>query len=473
MRLARLRLKNFRCYRDECTIDFDEMTAIIGRNDAGKSSIMDALEIFFEEAKLDKDDASVGGDKANVEIACEFVELPPSAVIDEDFPTSFTDEFLLNDQGRLEIVKTYNGSLATPKQTGTFARARHPTADGYADLLQLKRTELVARAEELGVDLSSVNKKANAPIRDAIRRHAVDLELAEDLVSLDKEDAKQVWTQVSACLPAFALFKSDRASTDQDPEAQDPLRAAIRDALKEHEPDLAKIADYVEAEVRKIADETVEKLQEMDPSLADALSPVITTKKWDSLFQTSISDGMGIPINKRGSGVKRLILLNFFRAKAERAASKTVQCRKRDDVEPQIAWARKALNRSVGSFGLWKESHSSVNPSQSSGDMTCSNRTGGTGTPPVTCAALGTAEAALGSMSTNALSIGLSGSSIGLSRSPSWVSPRLAVRMLVVGTRSRWLPTRAFILVFRGDYAKRFATAKALSTRSSTLVRSA
>jgi hypothetical protein len=48
---------------------------------------------------------------------------------------------------------------------------------------------------------------------------------------------------------------------------------------------------------------------------------VISTKKWETLFQTSITGDDGIPLNKRGSGVKRLVLLNFFRAKAERSAS--------------------------------------------------------------------------------------------------------------------------------------------------------
>src|SRR5690606_32817201 len=35
-------------------------------------------------------------------------------------------------------------------------------------------------------------------------------------------------------------------------------------------------------------------------------------------FDFSIDGDDGVPINKRGSGVKRLILLNFFRAEAER-----------------------------------------------------------------------------------------------------------------------------------------------------------
>lgn len=47
----------------------------------------------------------------------------------------------------------------------------------------------------------------------------------------------------------------------------------------------------------------------------------MSTKKWDSLFTTSITGENDIPLNKRGSGVKRLVLLNFFRAKAEKVAA--------------------------------------------------------------------------------------------------------------------------------------------------------
>ena len=58
----------------------------------------------------------------------------------------------------------------------------------------------------------------------------------------------------------------------------------------------------------------------MDPSLAQQLNPQISVKKWDTLFNVSITGDDDIPINKRGSGVKRLVLLNFFRAKAEQQA---------------------------------------------------------------------------------------------------------------------------------------------------------
>lgn len=320
MHLKRLKISNFRCYRDEICIDFDDITAIVGRNDAGKSTIMDALSIFFGEQALDKDDGCLHGDRKSVSVSCEFGSIPELAVLDEDFQTTFADEYLLNQNGNLEIRKVWNAELATPKLVGTYAYAMHPSTKKFNDLLELKKSELAARAKELGVDISGVNKNANAPVRSAIWKSCPDLILRESLISLDKEDAKQIWARISIYLPAFALFKSDRASTDQDPEAQDPLKAAIKDALKHRAAELDAIKDFVEVEVRKIAEDTLKKLREMDASLANTLSPIVSTKSWSSLFQTSITGDLGIPLNKRGSGVKRLVLLNFFRAKAERMA---------------------------------------------------------------------------------------------------------------------------------------------------------
>jgi putative ATP-dependent endonuclease of OLD family len=320
MKLASLRIRNFRCYRVETAFDFGDMTAFIGRNDVGKSSVMDALDMFLNDGTPDKNDASKGGDGKDLTIICEFSDLPEKAVIDEDYPTSFLTEHLLNAQGRLEIHKTYSGHIATPKCTSIAAFAMHPTAEGVTDLLQLKNAELKKRAKELNVDLRGADQKINAQLRERIRRSVPDLRLRATFIPLNDENAKKAWDGIRALMPVFAVFKSDRASTDQDPEAQDPLKAAIREAIKQKEAELNAIVTHVETEVRRIADRTVEKLREMDPALAQQLNPQFTAPKWDSLFKASITGDQDIPINKRGSGVKRLILLNFFRAKVEQEA---------------------------------------------------------------------------------------------------------------------------------------------------------
>ena len=46
MKLHSLKLKNFRGYRDEINIVFDDLTVFVGKNDVGKSTILEALRVF-------------------------------------------------------------------------------------------------------------------------------------------------------------------------------------------------------------------------------------------------------------------------------------------------------------------------------------------------------------------------------------------------------------------------------------------
>lgn len=95
MRLIGLIVQNFRCYAAPVSVRFDDLTALVGRNDVGKSSLMDALAIFFEAAKPDKDDACKSGDPKAMRITCEFDQLPEQLVVDVDFPTTLSAEHLL------------------------------------------------------------------------------------------------------------------------------------------------------------------------------------------------------------------------------------------------------------------------------------------------------------------------------------------------------------------------------------------
>ncbi len=196
MKLVRLTVQNFRCYSDPFEIEFDELTALIGQNDVGKSALMDALAVFFGEAKLDRDDGSKNGDPKNIQITCEFDDLPQEIILDADYPTNLENEHMLNQRGNLEIRKTYNGDLVTPKESAIEVLAMHPSAEHYNDLLSLKRTELKARAEELGVDLTDVPTNKNAPMREAIWNHADDLLPQIAIIPIESEGGKQVYSAI-------------------------------------------------------------------------------------------------------------------------------------------------------------------------------------------------------------------------------------------------------------------------------------
>ncbi len=320
MRLKSVAIKGFRPFKDEVIVPINDLTVFIGKNDVGKSSILEALGIFFESdiVKLDAKDCNIYSDSHIIEITCEFDNLPQQIVLDADAQTSFTDEYLLTQGGTLKIKKRYGLSGSKPK-TDIFICAYHPTAVDYNDLLTLTHPQLMERMKKLGVSQEGIDLRFNPHLRRAIWSSCPNLQMSEVEIPVNKEDAKRIWEQVSKLLPVYALFKSDRPSQDTDNEVQDPMKLAINAAIAEVQPELDRITEIVKQKAEEIARSTHEQLKRIDPRLASELHPAFKSDpKWSGIFSLALNTDDGIPLNKRGSGVRRMVLLSFFRAEAER-----------------------------------------------------------------------------------------------------------------------------------------------------------
>lgn len=326
MKLIKLKLKNFRSYKEEVSIDLNDLTVIVGKNDIGKSTILEALDIFFNEGKglikLDKDDINKSslaeGDK-DIYITAVFTDLPENIIIDATNETAFASEFLLNSDGNLEIIKKYPNA-GTAK---VYIKAYHPTNPECSDLLLKKIGDYRKIVEKHSIECE--NQSINAILRSSIWNHfSNDLQLQEIEIDTSKEDAKNIWEKIQNYLPIYSLFQSDRKNNDNDNEVQDPLKEAVKQILKDAEIErmLEEVSQRVSTKLSEVSSSTLDKLREMNPEIASSLNPIIppsSSLKWQDVFKNvSITGDEDIPINKRGSGVKRLILLNFFRAEAER-----------------------------------------------------------------------------------------------------------------------------------------------------------
>ncbi|MCH5074416.1 AAA family ATPase [Shigella flexneri] len=175
MRLRKLKLKNFRGYRNSTEIIIDEsMTGIVGRNDFGKSTLLEALAIFFETEgmKADKNDMncfSLREGDGRFEIACEFDDLPDFIMIDDRVQTTLASEHLLNEDGNFEIVKTFKATTSgKPEQT--CIRCIHPDEEPLRNLLGMKISELKAVGKE--VEKNVADKRTASLWRQAIREAA-------------------------------------------------------------------------------------------------------------------------------------------------------------------------------------------------------------------------------------------------------------------------------------------------------------
>ena len=330
MKISKLKLKNFRSYRS-VEISFENLTAFIGRNDIGKSTILEALDIFFNEGKgvvkLEANDLNTeakGQDEQYIEITVCFNDLPTEITIDSTYLTTFEDEFLLNEDKELEVIKRY--PLKGLKEQ-VYLSAYHPSGQNCSDLYTKKSSDLKKIIKD--ADILCENNSVNAIMRSAIWKH-YDASQHRKLRELDlaKEDGKNIWEKIKEFLPQYSLFQSDRKNSDNDSEVQDPLKEATKEIISSSnlETQFNQIATEVTKKLREVANSTLSKLKEMNPDIAEGLEvkiPEVKDLKWAELFKSvSIEGNDGIAMNKRGSGVRRLILLNFFRAKAEEKASR-------------------------------------------------------------------------------------------------------------------------------------------------------
>lgn len=335
MKLEKITLRNFRCYKDQIEFVVDDLTCLIGKNDIGKSTMLEALDAFFNESIEAGDLSTTSSDKI-VEISCLFSGVPNSIVLDTSVPSSPKDEGILNSDGKLEVIKQFTVNATVGK--ATYLKCFHPLDDSLIDILSLKNPSLKIKAETLGIDLTGINKAKNPLIRKAIRDH-IDSEWGVKLIKVDgnlntEDNLKTIWSSLKSLLPIYTLFKVDKSLDDKDKDVQDPMKSAVEETLAI--PEIKELLDKIEEKVKEksteVADRIIEKLKDIDIALAERLkSDFKKAPTWKSVFDLTLLNDRDIPLNKRGSGMRRLVLLSFFQAQAEK--------RKAEKSAPAIIYA--------------------------------------------------------------------------------------------------------------------------------------
>jgi len=329
MKITKLILENFRGFYGKHEISLDNFNVFIGKNDQGKSSILEAIDIFIYEGKgnvkIESTDLNINAQKDEIsefKIALEFSDIPKDVIIDATNPTTLENECLLNENNLLEIWKIFrNGKL-----TDTLLRCKHPVNDDFLkNIMKKKINELQKFVEEKGI--SVVDKRKAADLRKSIREYYMkkDGELICETIDLpiNVEGLKDIWSQLNKYLPIYALFHSDRKNIDQDAEIQDPLKVKIEQVFKkEHiQKALEDIGKEVNDEIKKIADSIIHKFKEIstiETSIYPDI-PNVSDLKWKDVYKNlGFNTEDGIPLNKKGSGFRRIVLLSSFLADVEK-----------------------------------------------------------------------------------------------------------------------------------------------------------
>lgn len=323
MKLKKLKLENFRGYQF-VEVKFDEnMNVIVGANDIGKSTILEALDIFFGEntIKADSGDINIQALKrgeTKYKISCEFdISEKKEILIDSTIKTTFENEFLLNKEGLLEIIKEYD-SIKSKLSSKIYLNIFYPK-ELQENLNILKLSKLKELVKKLNIEELVKDKTKKIEYRKAIYSNLKNAtELEENLLQIDKGfDDYNLWEKIKEELPLYFLFQSDRSNTDKDNEVQNPLKIATKKIVAELHEKIEELKIEIKESVQKIGKDTIEELKQFELDLAENLSIDLTMKSLDTLFSFNIIDEDNILLNKRGSGVRRLMLLSYFMAEAK------------------------------------------------------------------------------------------------------------------------------------------------------------
>ncbi len=274
MRFFKVFLENFRGFYGTVEITIDNFTVFIGKNDQGKTTILEAIDLFINEGKgiikVDENDLNLRAKnegKDSFKIGIVFKDIPSHLEME------LQEKSLLNSEGYLEIWKTFKNK-------------------------KLSRTVLKHKNLQGGIE------------------------------ETDIKDEKDIWEKIQVYIPVYTLFHSDRKNTDQDDEIQDPLKSKIeeifsRDTIREK---LNEIARAINEEIENISNRIVEKFKELNKNSIEIKIipniPSIENLKWKDVYKAvGFLTNENIPLNKRGSGVRRLVLLSSFMTELERTSN--------------------------------------------------------------------------------------------------------------------------------------------------------
>lgn len=327
MRIASVRLENFGPFARLDEVRFGPLATIIGQNDAGKSHILRALQVFFGNAKLDPEDVRFGAPRSShVAIEVAFADLPAPFALDDDAPTTLRDEMLLDGDGYLRIRKRWPcaRALTGVLEKGDVALVAHDFAEApCAGLAALKERELAERYRALGAQQARRGAKRaprekRAELRAAAR--ARDVPLAEHILPLGPRDA--LWKRIEPLLPKFELFETDTRLGVGETTFQSQFRPIVRTAAEE--PSVVQAREAFTQSIGRALQGEVDQIFERLRRHTNVFAALTARPSfsWDKAvtFEILGRDQHGIEqsLDQRGSGMRRLLMVAFFQYLAEK-----------------------------------------------------------------------------------------------------------------------------------------------------------
>ncbi|WP_445454217.1 ATP-dependent nuclease [Flavobacterium sp. 25HG05S-40] len=322
MILKKTIIKNFRGINGTITVDFDLFSCIVGQNDAGKSTILKALDAGLNGTALSRTDYNVEAQDNVISVEMHFDCLNSQYTLGEEIETSIEAEELVNDQNLLVWKKTWtvtDTSISTAKTS--FIRKVYAGNNDFilkteAQLMALCGANGIVTAKGNGDNFNNVEKREKLREYNQQNNIAFTYEF-EDVPSSGTTKLKSIADSIKKLLPSFQYFKADSSLSDTDTTIQKYFKDMAFNLIQ------AGInTDDLETQIRNqlgtVLQKVTDKINDVVKS-SEKVEPRIEFD-WSKLISTSFvstSSGNNIPLSSRGDGFRRITMMSYFEYLAE------------------------------------------------------------------------------------------------------------------------------------------------------------
>lgn len=357
MRLAQLCITNYRALRD-ITMPLSSFGCLIGENNAGKSSILQAMSLFFTGSKLAASHYFDESKPIRIAMTFEDISAADLARLAEEHRTRVAG---IVKGGRLSLVRAYgiDGKSTLLYNTLTPTDPRF-SADSIAALVKGQRpgqafaTKVIQAFPELNGDIDSTMNQ------DAVKQRIQ--ELADSLPDEQKTATDQalptgIDKSINPMLPdpiyipAVKDLADDIKTTESTPFGK--ILAILLQAIEPKLPDAKKLFEELNAKLNRvqqhdgtIVDERLHEVKLIESTLekyvresfADvALRIAIPPPELKTIFSSArifANDGVDGQIDTKGDGLRRAIVFSILRSYVELKAKLTPQSTQDENMAP-------------------------------------------------------------------------------------------------------------------------------------------
>ena len=312
MIIRKIKIQNFRGYKTAELNDLSEINACVGKNDSGKSTILEAIPIFLNPKYKTKKKDFYLEEPNEMFIEIYFMEFP-SKIIINGIEIDLDKTGYVHQNGFLIIRKTYSDI----NDTGYYSFLSSDFENiEYRNLMGKNEKRLNELLDEFVLDSPKSGRGiTNYSKLCQLRNHLFSNEerLVDDILIIDPD--KDFIKELSRYFPIVLLHVKSREEEDVDnSNVQNFFRelVSLEEACKD---ELEVINSAIQIRIEEAFEQIHKILNEHLPNQFSEITPIINLDS-RKIFSVDIilkdSSGIQTPYLSRGTGTKRLLTLSVI-----------------------------------------------------------------------------------------------------------------------------------------------------------------